>query len=252
MGHNHVVTIKPDKALLDARDIAEQAAREEAGDNLVGEYLGAEMEDERVATHAFVCANPGYVGWHWAVTLVRPSRSRSVTVNEVVLLPGDGALTAPPWVPWSERVKPGDLGVGDVLLTEVEDPRLVPGYQDDIFVGDPPTGWEIGIGRERVLSQIGRDDASDRWDAGDFGPEAPMAQSAELECGTCGFLLTIGGPFGQAFGVCANEMSPADGRIVSLAFGCGAHSQIKLEDVPPRPEPTRDDIGWDALQLDHS
>lgn len=252
MGHNHSVTIKPDKVLLEAREIAEQAVLAEAGAELVGDYLGADMEDERIATHAFVCANPAYLGWHWAVTLVRPSRTKTVTVNEVVLLPGDGALIAPPWVPWSERLKPGDLGVGDVLLTPADDPRLVPGYLDDVFMSDPPIAWEVGLGRERVLSAIGRDDAADRWDAGEFGPEAPMAQSSELACGTCGFLTPIGGPFGQAFGLCANEMSPADGRVVSLAFGCGAHSQIMIEDEAPRPEPTRDELGWDTLQLDHS
>ena len=33
-----------------------------------------------------------------------------------------------------------------------------------------PTGWELGIGRRRVLSPEGRDDATSRWLAGDTGP----------------------------------------------------------------------------------
>lgn len=252
MGHNPDVTMKPDKVLLDAREIAEQAAIDEAGADLIGAHMGAEMEDERVATHTFACANPAYVGWHWAVTLVRAPRSKTITVNEIVLLPGPSALTAPAWVPWSERVRPGDLGVGDVLLTPADDPRLVPGYVDDLVMSDPPTGWEVGLDRERVLSPIGRDDAADRWDEGDFGPESPMAKIAEVQCRTCGFLMPIGGPFGQAFGICANAMAPADGRVVSLNFGCGAHSQIALEEAPQRPEMARDELGWDTLQLDHS
>ena len=31
------------------------------------------------------------------------------TVSEVVLVPGPTALLAPAWVPWENRVKPGDL-----------------------------------------------------------------------------------------------------------------------------------------------
>ena len=75
-----------------------------------------------------------------------------VTVSEVVLLPGPKALTAPEWLPWSERVRPGDLGAGDLLPTRPDDPRLVPGYlaSDDPAVEDVTK--EIGLGRKRVLS----------------------------------------------------------------------------------------------------
>ena len=34
----------------------------------------------------------------------------------------------PEWVPWTERLRPGDLGVGDVLPTEEDDARLEPGW----------------------------------------------------------------------------------------------------------------------------
>ena len=44
-----------------------------------------------------------------------------------MLLPGADALLAPEWVPWSERLRPGDLGVGDLLPTAPDDDRLVPG-----------------------------------------------------------------------------------------------------------------------------
>ena len=36
---------------------------------------------------------------------------------------------------------------------------------------------------------------------------------------------------GQLFAVCANEMSPADGRVVTLTYGCGAHSEVMV--APP-------------------
>ncbi len=227
-----------DAACRDAVEPARAAVLEIVPEAHVGEYLGALAEDDRVVTHRFVCLAPGYRGWVWAVTVARASRGRTVTIAEIAMLPGEDALVAPPWVPWSERVEPGDLGVGDVLPTEVDDPRLAPGWSglDDLAAasdepGLRPNGWEIGIGRRRVLSPEGRDDAATRWIAGDTGPQAPMARSAPGTCSTCGFLMPIGGPTGSAFGVCANGMSPADGRVVALTYGCGAHSEA----APDRP-----------------
>ncbi|MFM8752694.1 MAG: DUF3027 domain-containing protein, partial [Actinomycetota bacterium] len=71
----------------------------------------------------------------------------------------------------------------------------------------------------------GRDQAAKRWIEGDRGPSAPIAQFAPKNCGTCGFYLPIAGSFRQAFGVCANAISPEDARVVSVNHGCGAHSE---------------------------
>jgi len=114
-----------------------------------------------------------------------------------------------------------------------------------------PGEWEIGLGRARVLSPLGRDDAAERWVSGDFGPTAPIARQSAAECSTCGFMLPMGGPLGQAFAVCANQMSPADGHVVSLAFGCGAHSETETE-PEARPAAAHDELGWDPLDLGHS
>lgn len=225
-----------DAVCRDAVDLARQAIIDIAPAEHVGEHLGAVAEEYRVVTHRFECLAPGYRGWQWAVTVARAPRARVATVDEVVLLPGPDALVAPPWVPWSDRIAPGDLGVGDVLPTTEDDPRLSPGWSglDDLAAasdepGLRPTGWELGIGRRRVLSHEGRDDAAERWQSGDTGPGTPMARSAPASCATCGFLLPIGGPTGSAFGVCANGLSPADGRVVSLAYGCGAHSEASAD-----------------------
>lgn len=227
---------KRDSQLVAAVDAARAAAEEEAGADLVGDHLGVVMEDDRLATHTFACLSPAYVGWQWAVTLARAPRARVVTVTEVVLLPGEGALIAPEWVPWSERIQPGDLNPGDVLPTPADDPQLTAGLTGEADLDGAsseaplqPGQWELGLGRVRVLSPMGRDHAADRWEGGDFGPTSTMARHAALECASCGFLLTIGGPLGQAFGVCANRMAPADGHVVSLSYGCGAHSEIERE-----------------------
>lgn len=228
--------IKPDPALIGAVDLARDAVIGDVGAAMVGDHLGAAMDADRIATHLFACLNPAYAGWNWAVVVVRASRARTVTVNDVVLMPGDTAITAPRWVPWNERVQPGDLGVGDILPTSADDDRLIAGLTgEDELEGAAslapltPGQWELGLGRARVLSPIGRDEATQRWHEGDTGPQSPMARGAAHECSSCGFLVTLGGVVGQAFGVCANAMGAADGKIVSLSFGCGAHSEVMVE-----------------------
>ncbi|HEX6499957.1 MAG TPA: DUF3027 domain-containing protein [Micromonosporaceae bacterium] len=221
--------VRLDQVCASAVDVARAAIVDEP----VGDHLGVVAEGERLVTHYFDCALPGYRGWRWAVTVARAPRSRTVTVCETALLPGPDALLAPPWVPWQERLKPGDLGVGDLLPTPPDDDRLVPGYvrSDDPAVEE--VAWELGLGRARVMSREGRIEAAQRWYDGDHGPTAPIAQAApaEARCGTCGFYLPLAGSLRQAFGVCGNEYAPDDARVVSADHGCGAHSEVLSE--PP-------------------
>jgi hypothetical protein len=232
--------------LAAAVEQARAAAVESAGDAaLVGDHTGAVPEpvtpetDEvpaedlgQVLTHTFASKLPGYVGWHWAVTVARARGEDVVTVDEVVLLPGDSALLAPAWVPWQERLRPGDLSVGDVLPSTEDDPRLAPAYLVDDDSADDPEGRvvaeELGLGRERVLSAEGRSDAAGRWSDGEFGPDSPMARQAPGPCATCGFFLPLAGSLRQRAGVCANAYAPADGHVVTVDYGCGAHSQATL------------------------
>jgi hypothetical protein len=228
-----------------------RAAAEEVGGDSVGAHLGVDDVAERVATHRFAATLPGYRGWYWAVTLARAPRAKQPTVDEVVLLPGAEALLAPSWVPWSERLQPGDLGPGDLLPATADDPRLVPAYVDS---GDPAVeevAFELGLGRARVLSREGRLDAADRWHAGDGGPDTPMARQAPARCGTCGFLVPLAGSLRAAFGVCANEVTPVDGRVVSVEFGCGAHSEATAG-LGPSAEPPAElvfDDGEDVVPV---
>ncbi len=251
----------PDAVLSSAVDLARSAVLEIAPADHVGEHLGVAADDERLATHTFACLAPGYRGWTWGVTLAVVPGGDVATVSEVVLLPGAGALLAPAWVPWNERVRPGDLGPGDLYPTAPDDPRLEPGYggADALEPADEtasteaplrPEQWQLGLGRETVLSAYGRGLAADRWYDGDFGPDAPMAKSAPGQCRGCGFLLPMGGLLGQVFGVCANELG-ADGRVVALGYGCGAHSSVReIEGTGvPVTDIAIDEYGVDALDL---
>ncbi|WP_424212465.1 DUF3027 domain-containing protein [Streptomyces sp. BI20] len=270
----------PDRLCVEAVDLARSAAEEAAAPGVVGEHVSVVSEGDRVVTHFFECAEPGYRGWRWAVTVTRASRAKNVTLDETVLLPGPDAVLAPEWVPWSERLRPGDMGPGDLLPTEADDLRLEPGYTgedqpppnsavsaemaelveaEDAVVTDrvviPERGSitavaeELGMRRARVLSRYGLHSAADRWDE-QYGAKTPMAQAAPASCNSCGFLVAIGGSLGQAFGVCANEFGPADGRLVSLTYGCGGHSEAAVMPKPPRPaEPVHDSMTADAFPL---
>ncbi|GAA0296451.1 DUF3027 domain-containing protein [Kineococcus aurantiacus] len=240
-----------DAAVAAAVDLAREAAQEVAEPGTVGEHLGAVAEGDRLASHVFECLLPGYRGWRWTVTVVRASRARNVTVDEVCLLPGEDALQPPAWLPWAERLSPGDVGPQDTLPRKADDPHLEQGFES---AGDEDTDavalWELGLGRERVLSAEGRDAAATRWYEGDRGPRAEIAEHAKAPCSTCGFFLPLAGSLRQVFGVCANEWSPEDARVVSVDHGCGAHSETDVEVVAEPPSvPLIDDLSPEGLEL---
>jgi len=249
-----------------AVDAARAALLEQVGDFVVGEHVEAVVETDGVVTHYFACTQAGYPGWRWAVTIAQPTGQDQATIDEVVLLPGEDAITAPAWVPWRERIKPGDLGPGDLLPVDEDDPRLVPTYlagdPGDDIVDDSADSMadrhqlkivadELGLGRSRVLSMEGRDAAAQRWYDGENGPDVPLAQSAPAQCFSCGFLIRLAGPLATDFGVCANEFANDDGRVVAMKHGCGAHSEAQLRKKqlpPPLPDPVFDTVSRGDLE----
>ncbi|MGO8962080.1 MAG: DUF3027 domain-containing protein [Streptosporangiaceae bacterium] len=274
MSPTRVRTVVVDELCAQAIDQARAAAEELAGPGIVGAHEGVFADDERVVTHLFGCMDPAYRGWRWAVSVSRASRSRVVTISEIVLLPGPDSLLAPDWVPWSERVRPGDLGVGDLMPAATDDERLVPVTMlegdDGVLDWDDSATWEEGsdlasslglatgeeesaavaAGRSRVLSAIGRDLTAVRWYSSEHGPGTPLARAAPGPCVTCGFLTPLAGPLGRIFGVCANEYAPDDGRVVSLDHGCGAHSEaVSARGGFGVVSPVIDEVGYDLVDM---
>jgi hypothetical protein len=260
---------EPDQVCADAIDLARQSLADVAGveAGTIGAHVGVEATSDRVVTHLFACADPAYEGWRWAVTVTRAPRSKVVTVDESVLLPGPDALLAPVWVPWLDRLLPGDVGIGDVLPASADDERLVPfvvldgdDAVTDWFVpradsenedAGPRTTAEMPVpGRSRVLSAFGRDDAADRWYSSDQGPQSPLSHAAPANCVSCGFFVPLSGSLGRVFGACGNSFAPDDGRVVSADHGCGAHSEAVLTGSPgPASMPVIDEFGYDLVEL---
>ncbi len=221
----------------------------------VGEHLGTQAEATKVVTHFFACTRTGYRGWRWSVTVARAPRQKEVTVDEVVLLPGDEAILAPEWVPYKERIQPGDLSPGDLLPTEDDDPRVVPALTGAEDYPDPralkAVSEELGLGRPRVMSVEGRELAAERWYDGNHGPDTDLAKAAPGPCDDCAFFVRLQGPLGRLFGACANAYANDDGRVVSVDHGCGAHSEARLHkrNLPaPLPEPALDTLRWEDLE----
>ncbi|MDH4659138.1 DUF3027 domain-containing protein [Corynebacterium pyruviciproducens] len=208
-----------------AESIARHAA-EDMNEGHVGIHIGAECLDEETAIHRFAADVPGYRGWEWNVVIAVAHGSRYVTVNEVSLMPGRDALRAPRWVPYAERVQPGDLTPGGQLPPEENDPRLTDAGKGLHFTAVQPRRGKST--KSKDITRRGLDESLSRWRGGAYGPTSEFAEKAALTCTTCAFYLPLDPEVSANFGVCANEYS-ADGHVVHSAFGCGAHS-----DTPPK------------------
>ena len=228
----------------DAIEIARASLLESVPAGHVGAAIAVTIEEVNdefaVAEHTFECSDPAYPGWYWSVSVVALAGQKECTVSEINLLPSGAALVPPSWKPWADRVEAGDLGVGDLLPTLPDDERLTAGLTgidedvDDISALHPAQ-WELGLGREQILSPLGLERAVARWFDGHNGARSSMAKQAPANCSSCGFMVAIGGSIGQAFGLCANEFGAADGQIVAMNYGCGAHSSVRPEESSPIP-----------------
>jgi hypothetical protein len=142
----------------------------------VGELLGMDEVEAGVVDLRFACRLTAYTGWHWTVS-TSDLPDDEVTVLEVELLPGDGALLAPPWVPWTERLAdwrrqhPDEDAPGEQVDELDDDAELDDDDsevdEDDLAVDDELDGLDEAE-LEGVLSPEGsQQDAGDIVDEGD-------------------------------------------------------------------------------------
>src|SRR5690625_6464017 len=99
-----------DPACAEAVELARAEAVAMAGGDVVGEHLGVVAEADRVVTHRFESTQPGYVGWHWSVTVVRAARGKAVAANGWLRLPGAAAVLAPAGLPGGDGERRDALG----------------------------------------------------------------------------------------------------------------------------------------------
>ncbi|MFC4139807.1 MULTISPECIES: DUF3027 domain-containing protein [unclassified Microbacterium] len=97
------MTSTPEDLATASRELALAALHEITAPATVGPAAGHSVEEDGAVSLRFENRLPGYPGWYWTVTVAQVDDAEP-TVLEVELLPGDGALLAPDWVPWAERL----------------------------------------------------------------------------------------------------------------------------------------------------
>ncbi|PPG90728.1 DUF3027 domain-containing protein [Rathayibacter rathayi] len=142
------LVFEADPVLAAALDVARTSLAEIAPAGTIGELVTTLVQGEHIVSLQFANLMRGYPGWLWTATLSRIDETEDVTVLEVELLPGEGAVLAPDWVPWTVRLADYHAAQ-DTLGEEVED-------ADDDLDDEPDL-----------------DDDSDDDDADDYSDEAP-------------------------------------------------------------------------------
>lgn len=93
----------PATPTLQELELAIAALDEVAPKGAVGEVQDAFAEGDQVLAIRHASTLGGYPDWSWTVLLSRGLEG-GPTVLEVALLPGEGSLLAPAWVPWADRL----------------------------------------------------------------------------------------------------------------------------------------------------
>lgn len=184
--------------------LAREALAEITPESTVGELLEQSTDEDGVVTLSFAATMPGYPGWHWTVSVVQLP-DEAPTVLEAELLPGDGALLAPDWVPWSERLQEyraaqaaaaAEAGADDEDAVdedapdgedaddadEDEDADEFDDHEDEDFGDDPDDGIDfeseasVGLAAEAV--HVDEGDEPDA-DADEAGPQPPGASGLD-------------------------------------------------------------------------
>jgi hypothetical protein len=112
-------------SLTDAQKFALTALLEVTPVTTVGEFVGESSEVEYVTTYRFATTMTGYPGWNWSITIA-DLPDEHPTIIESELMPAEGALLAPDWIPWSERLE--EYKAAQAALGEA---AVVPGEDDD-------------------------------------------------------------------------------------------------------------------------
>ncbi|MFJ4038310.1 DUF3027 domain-containing protein [Microbacterium sp. NPDC090007] len=118
------MTSKPeqvaDERLTGAHDLALSALHEITAPDTIGPAAQYSVEDDGVVSLRFHTRLSGYPGWFWTVSVAVVDESEP-TVLEVELLPGDGALLAPDWVPWATRLAEYQAAQAAAAVADDED-----------------------------------------------------------------------------------------------------------------------------------
>lgn len=105
------------------REIARAGLLEITPASTIGDAAGEIDEGDGVISYQFETLMDGYPGWKWTVSVAQVDDSEP-TVLETELIPAEGALLAPEWVPWSDRMddyRAAQIALGEVVEDDESD-----------------------------------------------------------------------------------------------------------------------------------
>lgn len=162
--------------------VARDALAEITAAGTFGELISETAEDDGVYTMLFAATMGGYPGWHWTVSLAEVPGDEP-TVLETELMPGDGALLAPDWVPWSQRLeeyRAAQAAAGEPDETaelDADDDDEDDDHLDDDHGDDPDDGIDF---ESSDLLAVGEDEQHEpEPEADESGPEPPAVPALE-------------------------------------------------------------------------
>lgn len=106
-------------AVSTAVDVARAALLEITPASTVGDLVSEQTGDDGVSTIRFASTMLGYPDWLWTVSVAQLP-DEPPTVLEAELLPGEGALIAPDWVPWADRLEDYKAAQAAIAAGELE------------------------------------------------------------------------------------------------------------------------------------
>ncbi len=160
-------------------DIARKAAEEVAPRDTVGAFLEVVAESKGVNSYFFETKQKGYPGWRWSVTLFQANKKSPITISEVVLLPGDAALLAPNWVPWSERLADYRALQAELEAQNAEEAEEQESDTDETEVEVVDSAVEAGS--EVVSADLAEDEAFQETDEAEVSAVSELDQAKEPE-----------------------------------------------------------------------
>ena len=152
-------------------------------DGQVGDFVEAIDLGDNVTDFRFESRVRGYEGWQWSVTLYHDVELDHWTVNESSLVPTDKALRPPKWIPWKDRLEPGDLAVTDSIGTDPDDPRMEEGFRktQDAETSDD-TDDKPSVADETVQEPAMDGNASDESEKTDVSEDSETACDVRRGC----------------------------------------------------------------------
>jgi len=151
-------------------EVARAALADISPAGTVGALLERIDEQDGTATLRFLSTLPGYPGWHWSVSVAEVP-GEEPTVMEAELMPGEGALLAPDWVPWAERLE--DYRAAQALIAA--DAAIAADELDDVDSDDDEDDDFEDIDDDDLAVPLRGIDEQDEAEAeaDDDGPEQP-------------------------------------------------------------------------------